>query len=72
MWIPEHFLNDDTYIIGIALSTMIPARVHFYEPEALMFEVMEDISTRDTEYNQKISGVIRPRLNWETIQISKK
>ena len=32
MQIPAHFLNDGRYIAGIAASTMIPERVHFYVP----------------------------------------
>lgn len=69
-WIPENLLNEGTYIIGIALSSMNPVKVHFYAHEAIMFEAIEDINRRQNEYNQKIPGVLRPELNWDTIKIS--
>ena len=70
LWIPGNLLNDGTYIIGVALSSPDPVRVHFYEPEALMFEVIEDIGNRKHDFNQRINGVVRPALNWDTVQIS--
>ena len=70
MWIPKDLLNEGTYIAGIALSTMMPLTIHFYEQEALMFTIVEDImQTRKGDFNQRIPGVVRPRLVWETTQI---
>ena len=70
MWIPENLLNEGTYIAGIALSTMRPLKIHFYKQEALLFNVVEDImNSRQLDFNQKIPGVVRPRLKWENIQI---
>jgi lipopolysaccharide transport system ATP-binding protein len=69
MWIPGHLLNDSRYIIGIAASTLMPERIHFYEPEALVFDVLEDMEARDNDYRSKIPGVIRPKLEWQTIKI---
>ena len=70
MWIPENLLNEGTYIAGIALSTMRPLKIHFYKQEALVFNVVEDImNSRQLDFNQKIPGVVRPRLKWENIQI---
>jgi len=66
MRIPPHFLNDGRYIAGIAASTLIPERVHFYEPEALIFDVIEDMNLRDTEYRGVIPGTVRPKFQWET------
>jgi len=64
MWIPGNFLNQGIYIAGLALSSMNPVTVHFFEKDAIVFEVIEDVDKRDAEYNQKIPGVIRPKLNW--------
>ena len=65
MWIPADLLNEGTYIAGIALSTMIPLNVHFYRQDALVFDVVEDIqNSRKLDFNQRIPGVIRPRLQW--------
>jgi lipopolysaccharide transport system ATP-binding protein len=64
MWIPNDFLNDETYIVNIALTTMQPIKIHFYEQEALVFDVIEDLTLRQGDYSKKIHGVVRPKLNW--------
>jgi len=65
MWIPADMLNDETYIAGIALSTMRPLKIHFYQQDALIFNVVEDImASQKLDLNQKIPGVVRPRLKW--------
>jgi lipopolysaccharide transport system ATP-binding protein len=69
-WIPANLLNEGIYVIGIALSSMNPVKVHFYEREAILFEAIEDIKKRSTDFNQKLPGVLRPLLHWDTIKIS--
>lgn len=70
MWIPKNLLNEGTYVAGIALSTMRPLKIHFYKQEALVFNVVEDImNSRKLDFNQKIPGVVRPRLEWENLKI---
>jgi lipopolysaccharide transport system ATP-binding protein len=69
MLIPPHLLNDGRYIAGLATSTMIPERVHFFEKEALIFDVIEDMTLRTTEYRGSIPGVVRPKLEWKTTKI---
>jgi lipopolysaccharide transport system ATP-binding protein len=64
MWIPEKTLNTNTYVIGIALSSLSPVRVHFFITDALIFETNEDINERGNGYNQHIPGIIRPNLDW--------
>jgi lipopolysaccharide transport system ATP-binding protein len=66
LWIPENLLNVETYIIGIALSTMSPVKVHFFVQNAIIFDVVEDLNNRNNDMNQAIPGIIRPLLNWET------
>jgi lipopolysaccharide transport system ATP-binding protein len=70
MWIPENLLNVGTYIAGAAYSSMNPVKIHFFETEAIIFDVIEDINLRNSEYNQHIPGVIRPILDWETKKIN--
>ncbi len=66
MWIPEDLLNDTTYVAGIALSSMRPLRIHFYKQDAITFTVAEDIeNARQSDFNRRIPGVVRPRLKWE-------
>lgn len=66
MKIPAVFLNEDRYIVGFAASTLLPERIHFYEKEVLVFDVIEDMNLRDTDYRGPIPGVIRPKLDWQT------
>ncbi len=71
VWIPDNLLNDGRYIFGLALTTMHPnVQVHFYAENALQVEVVEDIGKRNTSYNQKLPGILRPTLNWETKYLS--
>jgi len=66
MWIPPHLLNDGRYVAGIAISTFAPERVHFYEKEAIVFDVIEDMNLRNIEYRGQMPGIVRPMLQWET------
>ena len=65
-WIPANLLNVDTYTIGVALSTMSPVKVHFWVPDAIIFETFEDLTKRTNAYNQSMPGIIRPAIEWET------
>ena len=69
IWIPQNLLNVETYIIGIALSTMSPVKVHFFVQDAFIFDAVENLNIRTNDYNQVIPGVVRPLLNWETTLI---
>ena len=71
MWIPANLLNEGTYIIGIALSTLSPVKIHFYAQNLISFNIIEDINKRSNQYNQAIPGVIRPQLDWENCIIKK-
>ncbi len=64
-WIPANLLNEGTYIAGVALSTMLPLKVHFYKQDALVFQVMANLETaKKNDFNQRIPGVVRPKLKW--------
>jgi len=62
--IPPHFLNDGTYIVGVAISTLLPMKVHFFEQAALRFDVIENMDTRNTDYRGVMPGPMRPLLDW--------
>jgi len=70
MWIPSNLLNDGRYIVGVAVSTHSPEQIHFFETEAIIFDVLEDMDTRDIDYRGKIPGPIRPKLQWQTIKFN--
>ncbi len=66
--IPGNFLSEGTLIVGAAVSTMSPVRVHFYEQEAVAFQVidsLEDGSARG-DYRGPVPGAVRPLLPWST------
>lgn len=66
--IPENFLNEGAYFVGLALTSYGPGiTVHFYEQNALSFNVrdpIEGIKTRKG-YSGSMPGVVRPLLNWK-------
>ena len=68
--ISGHLLNQDRYIVGLASSTMLPQRIHCYDKEALIFDVVEDMNLRDNEYRGPMPGVIRPNFAWESIKLN--
>ncbi|MFN0188035.1 MAG: ABC transporter ATP-binding protein [Bacteroidia bacterium] len=63
--IPAQLLNPNSYIVGIALTSFETMKVHFYEPESIIFSVEEDINLRPHDFRQSIPGVIRPNLKWQ-------
>jgi len=70
IWIPENLLNVDTYFVELTVTTMSPFKVHLSVKDALVFETQESLQNRNNLYNQKMDGVVRPILNWETVKIS--
>jgi lipopolysaccharide transport system ATP-binding protein len=65
MWIPADFLNQGLYVVGVALTSLGPTRLQFYQQDCLRFRVsekaVENISVR-------IPGVVRPILDWNVVQ----
>ena len=67
--IPAHFLNNETYYIGLAMATCEDGvKVHFFENNVLRFQITERMSeslyqTRNG-YGGAIRGVLRPALKW--------
>jgi homopolymeric O-antigen transport system ATP-binding protein len=55
-------------IVGAAVSTMDPARVHFYERDVVAFQVIDSLEGDSArgEYGGPMPGVVRPLLRWET------
>ena len=65
MWIPGNFLNEGTYVVNLALSTIIPQRVHFHLQDRFFFSVVDNIHSTDRNgYVHAIPGVIRPQTKW--------
>ena len=67
-WIPGNFLSEGVLRIGVAVSTLVPVHVHFFEQQVISFEVidfMEGGSARG-DYVGPIGGFVRPLLEWTT------
>jgi lipopolysaccharide transport system ATP-binding protein len=67
-WVPGNLLAEGTLIVGIALSTMDPVVVHFYERECLAFQVVDSLEGNSARglSASNIPGVVRPMLEWTT------
>jgi homopolymeric O-antigen transport system ATP-binding protein len=67
-WIPGNLLSEGTLIVGAAVTTMDPVRTHFFERDAVAFQVidsMEGDSARG-DYAGPLPGAVRPLLEWKT------
>jgi lipopolysaccharide transport system ATP-binding protein len=67
--IPGNFLSEGTLIVDAAISTMDPATVHAHEREVVAFQVIDSIDgdSMRGDYGGSVPGVVRPRLDWQTI-----
>ncbi|MGB7537220.1 MAG: ABC transporter ATP-binding protein [Anaerolineales bacterium] len=67
-WIPGNFLTEGSIIVGAALSVMDPVSGHFYERDAVAFQVVDSLDGDSArgDYGGPMPGVIRPALRWET------
>lgn len=70
--IPGNFLAEGTVIVGAAVSTLDPVVVHFFEREAVAFQVVDSIDGDSArgDYAGPYPGVIRPALQWTTQYVS--
>ena len=72
--IPESFLNEGSYFVGLALSSFESGiRVHFYAQHCLAFNIKDPIEgtfSRKHGYSGPIPGVIRPKLQWELKKVA--
>ncbi len=71
-WIPGNLLSEGTLFVGAAVSTMDPVAVHFYERDAVAFQIIDsmDGDSARGEYAGPMPGVVRPLLRWSTRMIS--
>ncbi len=67
-WIPGNLLAEGSLIVGAAVSTMNPVVVHFFERDAVAFQVVDSLDGDSArgDYAGKVPGVVRPLLRWTT------
>lgn len=69
MWIPPRLLNSGLFVAGVAVSTLSPVIVHFFEQDALRFHVIDDLSDGSRSgQSVEVPGVVRPELEWNLVQ----
>ncbi|MEY9590281.1 lipopolysaccharide transport system ATP-binding protein [Bradyrhizobium yuanmingense] len=69
MWIPPRFLNNGSFVVGVAVSSTAPVTIHFFEQDALRFHVIDDLfDASRNDYIQEFPGVVRPDLQWDVAQ----
>jgi homopolymeric O-antigen transport system ATP-binding protein len=66
--IPGNFLSEGSLIIGAAMTTPNPVTVHFYERDAVAFQVIDTMDGDSVrgDFAGPIPGVVRPLLEWNT------
>jgi lipopolysaccharide transport system ATP-binding protein len=67
-WVPGNFLAEGTLIVSAAVSTMDPVTIHFFERDAVAFQVIDSLDGDSArgDYAGPIPGIVRPMLRWET------
>jgi lipopolysaccharide transport system ATP-binding protein len=68
-WIPGNFLSEGALVVGAAISTMDPVKVHFYETDAVAFQVIDSLDGDSArgDFAGHMPGVVRPLLHWTTL-----
>ncbi len=61
--IPEDFLNESRFVIGVNAS-MFKIKTFFHDEQALVFNV-NGTGAPGTQWPEHRAGLIRPRLEWE-------
>jgi lipopolysaccharide transport system ATP-binding protein len=66
--IPGNLLAEGTLLVGAAMSTLNPETVHFYERDAVAFQVIDSMDGNSArgDYAGPMPGVMRPLLDWQT------
>ncbi len=67
-WIPGNLLAEGLMIVGPAMRTEEPRILHFYERDAVAFQVVDSLEGDSArgDYGGRMRGVVRPFLKWDT------
>jgi len=66
--IPGNMLNEGIYFVGLAISSFSSEIItHFFEKNALSFNVIDDIQNNPTRsgWTGDMLGAMRPKLHWD-------
>jgi lipopolysaccharide transport system ATP-binding protein len=61
-------MAEGTIIVGAAVTTRDPEIIHFFERDAVAFQVIDSADADSVRggYGGNIPGVVRPMLKWDT------
>ncbi len=67
-WIPGNLLAEGTLFVKASLATLDPTVVQFTEPDVVAFQVIDtmDGDAARGDWAGRLTGVMRPRLEWQT------
>ncbi|HEX2270107.1 MAG TPA: hypothetical protein VHH35_11255, partial [Pyrinomonadaceae bacterium] len=65
-WIPGNLLAEGALIVGAAVSSMEPLKIHFFARDIVAFQVIDSLdgTTARGDYAGPMPGIVRPLLNW--------
>jgi lipopolysaccharide transport system ATP-binding protein len=65
-WVPGNLLAEGTLLVSAALSTLDPVRVHYFERDAVAFQVIDSLDGDSARgaYGGAMPGVVRPLFRW--------
>lgn len=66
LMVPSNLMNNQTYYIGVALTTLKTMQIHLYEKEIVSIDVIENKLKRENHFGGVIPGVVRPDLKIST------
>ena len=71
-WIPGNFLTEGRHFVSVALDSLKPTILQFFEKEAVGFQVVDTLDPNSArgDWTGQIEGVIRPLLNWQNELLS--
>lgn len=72
VWIPANLLSDGLFSVGILMFQPNPLVIHASPLNVLYFRITDDSGLDSARgiYNGDFPGIIRPKLDWETKNIS--
>ncbi len=67
-WVPGNLLSEGILTVGVAITTITSETVHFYERNAVSFQVVDtlDGDSARGDYGGQLPGIVRPLLRWTT------
>jgi lipopolysaccharide transport system ATP-binding protein len=67
-WIPGNLLADGSIVLGAALLSKDPFRIHFHHHDTVAVQIVDsfDGDAARGEWDRPLAGVVRPLLKWTT------